>query len=134
MRLASGECAKTIVVNAAVSGINGQLEFSDTANSARERKHGGVLVNAVKIDDYCNSHNIVPSFIKMDIEGSELSALHGAEETIKKFKPRLAICVYHKPWEDLWAIPYFIKECVPSYKLYLKKSHYVWESVLFAVP
>lgn len=39
------------------------------------------------------------TFIKMDVEGSELEALHGAESLIKRCMPRMAICVYHK-YED----------------------------------
>ena len=34
-------------------------------------------------------------FIKMDIEGSERYALKGAERTVKRFHPRMAICTYH---------------------------------------
>ena len=33
--------------------------------------------------------------IKMDIEGAEVPALEGAHETIRKFRPRLAIAAYH---------------------------------------
>ena len=38
-------------------------------------------------------------FIKMDIEGAEVRALHGASDTISKFKPRLAITAEHQPEE-----------------------------------
>jgi FkbM family methyltransferase len=47
-------------------------------------------------------------FIKMDIEGSEREALAGAAETIKRFHPRMAICVYHLP-DDPVVIPRIIK-------------------------
>lgn len=57
----------------------------------------------------------------MDIEGAELEALKGAAETIKKNRPRLAICLYHKD-EDIVDIPQYVKELVPEYKLYIR--HY----------
>jgi FkbM family methyltransferase len=34
-------------------------------------------------------------FIKMDIEGAEVRALHGAKETLTRFHPRMALCTYH---------------------------------------
>ena len=77
------------------------------------------------------------SFIKMDIEGFELDALEGAKNHIITEKPKLAICVYHKP-DDLWQIPEYILNLNPSYKLYLRQYKYgdgnnPWESVLYAV-
>ena len=50
-------------------------------------------------------------FVKMDIEGSELDTLHGAEKLIREKHPVMAICVYHKE-EDLIEIPQFIHRTV----------------------
>lgn len=127
------------IENAAVSCSNGYVYFDEcwggsAVGSSREMKNGKLKVATIKIDDYCRDNNIRPSYIKMDIEGAEFSALQGAQETICKFRPRLAICVYHKRIDDLVEIPLFIKSCLPSYKLYLKKSSCLSETVLFAVP
>lgn len=71
-------------------------------------------------------------FIKMDIEGSELAALRGAEKTLRRFRPRLAISLYHKP-EDFYAIPAYLDQLGLGYKLHL--GHYTihaGETVLYA--
>lgn len=73
------------------------------------------------------------TFIKMDIEGSELSALKGAKKTIQRDRPKLAVCIYHKK-EDFIEIPKYIKQLVPEYKLYLRHySDTPSETVLYAV-
>lgn len=73
------------------------------------------------------------TFIKMDIEGSELKALFGAEEIIRNQKPKLAICVYHKP-EHLWEIPLYLKRIVPEYKIFLRHHTILeYETVCYAV-
>lgn len=38
---------------------------------------------------------------------------------VKRDTPRLAICIYHS-LEDLYEIPFWIKETVPEYKLYIR--------------
>ena len=62
-----------------------------------------------------------------------MQALHGAVEMIKRGRPKLAICMYHKR-EDLITIPQFIKSIVPEYKLYLR-AHFAYASelVLYAI-
>ena len=71
------------------------------------------------------------SFIKMDIEGAELKALAGAAATIRRFRPRLAIAVYHHP-SDLWRIPKLILAMANGYEVYLR--HYtesIYETVMY---
>lgn len=58
-------------------------------------------------------------FIKMDIEGFELSALRGAEATLRSFRPKLAISLYHR-WEDYFAIPDFIADLDLGYRFFLQ--------------
>lgn len=59
------------------------------------------------------------TFLKMDIEGSEINALLGAERHIKKDHPKLALCVYHH-YEHLWEIAKMIRSFNEEYKLYLR--------------
>lgn len=75
------------------------------------------------------------SFIKFDIEGSEYEGLLGSRMIIKKYKPKLAIAVYHKV-SDLWKIPLLIKEFYDGYRLYFR--HYCnfmrTETICYAIP
>jgi len=73
-------------------------------------------------------------FIKLDIEGAEQDAIEGAKETIKNYKPILAICVYHKA-EDWYKIPQKVLEIENDYNIYLR--HYmegIFETVMYFIP
>lgn len=66
------------------------------------------VVETICVDDLVREKQLAKvDFIKMDIEGTELSALKGAKETIKKFKPNLAISIYHS-MHDIAHIPLWI--------------------------
>ena len=86
-------------------------------------------VPTVKIDDLARN----ATFIKMDIEGAELNALKGAEDTIKNNAPKLAICIYHQ-LNDFWEIPMYLKRIMPEYSFYVRHhSKGLSETVLYAV-
>jgi hypothetical protein len=72
-------------------------------------------------------------FIKMDIEGAEMQALRGAEESIRRFRPKMAITVYHS-LEDFWEIPKWIAQLGLGYRFYLRHfTIHQEETVLFGV-
>ena len=76
--------------------------------------------------------NFLPTFINMDIEGSEERALRGAIKTIRKSKPDLAICVYHSPHQFL-AVPRFLLSLKLGYKFRLRNyTGFPAETVLYA--
>jgi FkbM family methyltransferase len=58
----------------------------------QERHNAELFVPAETIDDLGGRVD----FIKLDVEGSELNALMGASETLIKYKPKLAVSLYHK--------------------------------------
>lgn len=73
------------------------------------------------------------TWIKMDIEGSEMDALEGARKVITKNHPKLTISIYHSD-EDMIRIAEYIHEMVPEYKLYVRHhSQSQRETVLYAV-
>lgn len=100
-------------------------------STGRISEHGSVKIEVRKMDDLLRDRKV--TFIKMDIEGSELAALRGAERIIREQRPKLAICVYHKP-EDMWEIPELILNYHPDYKLFLRHySLFQTETVLYAL-
>jgi hypothetical protein len=87
------------------------------------------IVKAVKIDTLVEQLGLERvDFIKMDIEGAEVDALLGAKETISQFKPKLAICTYHRPTDPI-EIRKILLKYNPNYKF---KEIERGEKVLFA--
>jgi FkbM family methyltransferase len=87
-------------------------------------------VQIVKLDDTIQN----ATFIKLDIEGAELDALIGSVELISKYKPKMAICIYHK-FEHLWEIIELVNSIRGDYKFsirYHSKDKILTELVLYA--
>lgn len=107
-----------------------KLQFKQAGGSSSLSDCGDEIIETDSIDSLISTP---VSFIKMDIEGAEYQAILGAKKMISKYKPRLAICVYHKP-DDIWKLPYLIYSINPSYTFYLRHySFYRTETVLYAI-
>lgn len=107
-------------------------ELYNTCSNKEQADEYIQCIECVNLDDWCAKNAVEPTFIKMDVEGAELDALKGASETIKRLKPKLTICLYHK-LEDMWEIPLYLHQIVPEYKFYCHKHHMRNEFVLYAV-
>lgn len=120
------------LIKKGVSDKNEVLRFSNNKSGSRvtDKIENAIEVPVCRIDDVVKEP---VTFIKMDIEGSELAALHGACNTITANKPKLAICIYHKP-EDWYQIPQYILSLNTDYKIYIRHhSKGFTETVLYAI-
>lgn len=127
----------------------GKLQFindimSTSSHFADSYNNGGIsatkealktIVPVISLDEYFSDYPETdwPTFIKMDIEGSEKEALIGAEKIIKTKHPKLVICAYHKP-EDIYELTQLIYQYVPDYKFFLRQcENGYFETVLYAI-
>ncbi|WP_288681185.1 FkbM family methyltransferase [uncultured Brachyspira sp.] len=99
-----------------------------------------VKMKSTTIDKFVEENNIEKiDYIKMDVERTERNILEGSIKTIKKFKPSLAIAIYHGGklfMEDFYNIPIFIKNVInEDYEYYIRTFHPTGlETILFCKP
>jgi len=90
-------------------------------------------VQTISVDDFVKQRALKRvDFVKMDVEGAELKVLKGAEKTIRRFRPKLAIALYHRI-DDFITIPRYVKSLALDYEFHL--DHFTIheeETVLFA--
>jgi FkbM family methyltransferase len=81
----------------ALSDHTGTASFVETfAMDSRISEAGNQQVRIEKLDNLIDK----ATFIKMDVEGHEAKVLRGAEQLIKRCRPRMAVTTYHYP-DDL---------------------------------
>ena len=122
-------------VNAGCAEKDGKAMLTDSSTGSVLSEHGSLNVTLRSVDSFVAEHGISKvDCLKMDIEGLEPEALAGARETIKRFHPKLAICIYHKP-DHLYSLLDTIRSFGMPYRFHLKhSSQRTSETVLFAQP
>jgi len=118
----------------ALSENEGEMRVSSGAGSSVITQAGtGKSVKVTTIDNFVEANKLPRvDFIKMDVEGYESKVLKGAQETIKTFKPSMALSAYHRG-DDLIKLPKFLLELNPNYRFYLRHCGPSWtETVLYA--
>ena len=127
----TAEGIETLLYPCGMGGETGMLRFQSGQGAGSQLTESGNLhVQVLALDDVLPNFN--PTLIKLDIEGAETDALHGARRTILQGMPDLAVCVYHTP-AHLWEIPQLIRELFPSYRLSLRAHRFNgFDTVLYA--
>jgi FkbM family methyltransferase len=85
------------VVPYGLAARKGSVYFNDTGSLVNSLLiEGDSFVELVALDDFVDAEiKIRVGFIKADLEGMGLQMLQGAEKTIRKYKPVLALSIYH---------------------------------------
>lgn len=127
--------AKISVIQRALWSRSGEkFVFKDMGPGSHPAVDGaGVDVETQTLDDYVSANSVQRvDFIKMDIEGAEPEALIGAERSIRKYRPQLAISIYHD-LKHFASIPRWIADLGLGYRMYLGHfTIHAEETILFA--
>ena len=133
--LGSNERVETFFYNGLLSsGFVSCKYYATTEHKFSSTEFKTTEKNVVSIDGLIEKGIIkhTPTFIKLDIEGSEADALIGAADLIKNHKPKLAICAYHQP-QDVYELPEIILSIRDDYKFMLRQHDYgYYETLLYA--
>lgn len=109
---------KIVIKNAAVFDYNGKTKFYIlNGPGSFQADIGTDTIETIQIDNLLENQKA--TYIKMNIEGSEVFALRGAKNVITEWKPRLGIMGYHKT-SDFWEVPLLIKKFNSEYQFYLR--------------
>jgi len=124
---------KATALPVAVGSTCGKVRFSATGSGdAAITAEGGTDVECATLDAALEGER--PTFVKMDIEGTELDALHGARNIIARREPILAVCAYHRQ-DHLWQVPLTVARLLPGASIFLRRySVDGWDLVCYAIP
>ena len=106
------------------------LQYCDRALKVDSRKVAETSAKgSVALDDYCQATGIVPSLIKMDIEGFEFYALQGMEWICRKARPTILIEFHHRKMRDqLQVEPQRLLELLREWGYTLRFNGHHWYS------
>ena len=121
---------KTAALNTNIIPVKKALGCDDSTNAkpkvfcASEDESFDII----SLDDFVKDNNLPRvDFIKADIEGFERYMLAGAQETLARFAPKLALCTYHLH-DDPQVMAELILKANPKYNI-VQKSKKLYASV-----
>ena len=127
-------CERNFVSDKDGARIPFHITPDNPTNSFIQESAGDVeWVESVSLDRYFERKGEETiTFLKADIEGAEWDMLHGAENIIRRSKPKMAISIYHNIY-DFFRIPLYLRELVPEYRFAVRQHWNSYdETILYA--
>jgi FkbM family methyltransferase len=119
------------VYDCALSDVEGEAAFHNGLDYASQLSGTGHLrVMRRRLD----SLGLLPTFIKLHLEGAELPALRSARDTLLKSRPLVAATVYHND-DGIWKTADWLMQTLPDYR-FLFRAH-SWcgtGAIVYAIP
>jgi len=114
------ENKNAIILPVALSNkeIKAQI-FEHDISSSLSDGNVGVEVKVTTLDKLFYDRGEKITYIKMDLEGYDYDALLGAENLIRKNKPKIAVTTYHK-YKHAEEKTSYLKSLVPEYNILTK--------------
>lgn len=121
----AGDKVGTELVSAA-RGRGTRALSNSNVELTKTRKAEVITVDSLKPDNV--------SFIKFDVEGSELSAIEGSRETILRCRPLMKIACYHRS-EDVFTLVKKVLEIRNDYKVYIRHTRCIpgWDTDFYFI-
>ncbi len=127
------EMSNTTLVNKGIWSGKATMGFAGKGGrNSYLLKDAQVKTDTVSVDEISQSKNI--TYLKADIEGAESEMLEGAENTLKRNKPKLNVAAYHRI-EDIFILPEKILGINPEYKIYFRHHPYIpgWDTNFYCI-
>lgn len=125
--------SKIRALNCAVGARCGRVRFHAHGSAgSRISSKGSTEIDCVALDEQLSGDT--PTYLKLDVEGTEYDTLVGAREVITRARPIVAVSVYHRP-TDLWELPLYLHSLYADYRFFLRThDNDGTEVVCYAVP
>jgi len=91
--------------------------------------NGDFQIESMRLDEM----GVLPTFIKIDVEGYEEKTLLGAERILSRGRPIIACAMYHS-LEQLWKVPQLIYEMTTDYVYCIRSYMNIYETIFYAIP
>lgn len=125
------------IIPKALSNKIGKEIFCETGNIGANHLISSVMndklpilnkyeVDIITLDSFLLEKNICPTFIKIDIEGSEGKMLEGSIKTISQFTPKVVIAAYHNQ-NDVFMIKNYFQQF--NYNILSQRENvFIWKN------